>query len=934
MRRFEQADGWDLQVLMRGYDSEPLGYFYDKNTGKVLPNTPSRDHWATAKGIGTYWIENHGLGEKEIWSNEKLQPLGEFTSSHDALLWVKKHFPNILVSCRILFQDAPIEWINHMLVIWNEFAHEWPNITDRIEWILAEHIDTNEPAIPGRSYKDIILNKRFMLPDVECEDQNAKLIADGQRVSGASNPKAQVAYAFAQNILQYALDRGFELSFLPVYDDSDGFGLLAPTFSEFLAKHNDDMRTLSQLAQSSIWAAWGEAFVNALYGVEQTNSAVVALDRFLVAVSEMEWLDVEQAKALSTLPLEEQAKWGRIIQHKREELELESPLSSSIIDAPTENGEFVILGQDDPWVDRACILLLGNVVTTEDWGALLGIPDGSVVRLAVRQNDHTEFDRTRFHYYKGHTPDYEVPGNTETLLSEGQGFDVFGPAWDVELTAVIINRRVFADSVHRVIRINNHGRLELLNDQVRFRPDVSTSTALTMAAKQIQAALRFGIEEVHAFGDGDISTVDTARGYYALPLIGYNAPLEPQDFECMTTGMRAYCEQHGIYDLHHLFLQDRIDGLDPITWWKQYGTGRHMYLPLHGDRENNLALRLHESYARRKGVSNVFLRSELEPPVARQLTVEVEENAFPEMQLPDVRDGLSREWFNGRFDVILDPKWHRNLQVWQQKCFGRVLDPEEWGQLVGAPDRASVNVSFNGAGVLIVTDHPFYDGKQIREVIARPGRIEVYNRHFQLVGTPKDGNPTYYEDVSVQQPPLDFDKHVFGFQLQKAIELGVDAIHVNAAGHANSAYHGYYSWARMGFNAPLTRDDYNLMPDVLRKAMLRAEVFDLNDIMLNEYRYPEFLAWWKQHGCGRRMSIRPHQDSVAIWVQRYFQAKRGFALSYTRSADTEPAFVQPEKSIPRIAQVEEGIALAPEDEVALSRAWEWVSHRLRGSDDR
>lgn len=89
---------------------------------------------------------------------------------------------------------------------------------------------------------------------------------------------------------------------------------------------------------------------------------------------------------------------------------------------------------------------------------------------------------------------------------------------------------------------------------------------------------------------------------------------------------------------------------------------------------------------------------------------------------------------------------------------------------------------------------------------------------------------------------------------QAASASGVSKITVFAAGSKYGAYNGYYTWARLGFNAHLPKDIASKLPPELFGAK------DLHELMATE----DGRKWWFDNGRSLELSFDLQKDSQSI----------------------------------------------------------------------
>ena len=158
------------------------------------------------------------------------------------------------------------------------------------------------------------------------------------------------------------------------------------------------------------------------------------------------------------------------------------------------------------------------------------------------------------------------------------------------------------------------------------------------------------------------------------------------------------------------------------------------------------------------------------------------------------------------------------------RSFG-ITDPSDLANLVGAPDNAQIKVYNDTAnqGIFIDVEHPNYSATRF---IARDTKGNLYiknNTFFMNRGKTGTGLGT----------------QVFSDQVAWAKEKGVAYIETDAG--RSTRMNGYYTWARMGYDAPLD-NVYGEVGSAAKQAFPEAKT--VQDIMAT----PKGREWWKENG--------------------------------------------------------------------------------------
>jgi hypothetical protein len=186
-----------------------------------------------------------------------------------------------------------------------------------------------------------------------------------------------------------------------------------------------------------------------------------------------------------------------------------------------------------------------------------------------------------------------------------------------------------------------------------------------------------------------------------------------------------------------------------------------------------------------------------------------------------------------------------------RQLFGRNIPNEDLAAAVGAPDGSNLNVTvrMNGQELHVEVIHPWI--KEQRRGFRRDdkGNLFIWNHRLE-----KD-----------RGAPPGFGLKVFARQVAGARRLGVKRIELWAAGNArDGAHNGYYTWARFGFDAPLSKRDRLLLPDELVGAKTT------NDLMK-----VGAAEWWKKNGDDRSMVFDLADDSSMMAAFKSYLNEKG-----------------------------------------------------------
>ena len=135
------------------------------------------------------------------------------------------------------------------------------------------------------------------------------------------------------------------------------------------------------------------------------------------------------------------------------------------------------------------------------------------------------------------------------------------------------------------------------------------------------------------------------------------------------------------------------------------------------------------------------------------------------------------------------------------------------------------------------------------------GKLVMHNDYFRV------------ED----QAPDGYGTHSFANQVKTAQRFGVDRIETTAAGNfrdmQSGSWNGYYTWPRLGYDAPLYSGEIASLPSNLRNAR------SVQDLMGNQ----EGRDWWKLNGSTRDMKFDLSPNSKSIKVLNNYLEEKGFS---------------------------------------------------------
>lgn len=181
----------------------------------------------------------------------------------------------------------------------------------------------------------------------------------------------------------------------------------------------------------------------------------------------------------------------------------------------------------------------------------------------------------------------------------------------------------------------------------------------------------------------------------------------------------------------------------------------------------------------------------------------------------------------------LFPKANGNLE----ECYKSLASS------VGAPDDAEILVTYAGPYKKLYTDDTPLEAEGIRIHIKHP----KLDTAIRFLGIDSDGRRMIRNEiveVKKAHQKEGIGLALFSRQVENAIDEGFDYISTHAAGGPGEAMNGYYTWARFGYNEPLSSIDKRNRPIAKKIQKEFPEAKSIRDVMAT----PEGRDWWKENG--------------------------------------------------------------------------------------
>lgn len=206
----------------------------------------------------------------------------------------------------------------------------------------------------------------------------------------------------------------------------------------------------------------------------------------------------------------------------------------------------------------------------------------------------------------------------------------------------------------------------------------------------------------------------------------------------------------------------------------------------------------------------------------------------------DTRDELTMQYFNGRNISVMG-------QAAAAKFPGMELDREVIPLLVGALDGSRIYAKQKAGSLHFEARHALYD---------RPVTWQVS----------KDGILHGIDLYLLPDAPKGLGTRMMATSIFTAQAIGLKEIQIMAAGKPDN---GYYTWPRLGFDAPLTEAD-------LRQ--LERDGFKKVKVVLDVMQTPKGRDWWRAHGTRREMTFPLDALGRSVQTLTQYLKERGIKL--------------------------------------------------------
>ena len=199
--------------------------------------------------------------------------------------------------------------------------------------------------------------------------------------------------------------------------------------------------------------------------------------------------------------------------------------------------------------------------------------------------------------------------------------------------------------------------------------------------------------------------------------------------------------------------------------------------------------------------------------------------------------------------------------------FGHTLSDEEWLGLTGAPAGAKVAVSYNTRRAEITVDayHPDAPGFGFD-----PGS-QFSSMHKRTYARGADGRLVVKNDLLHlnDDAPAGAGTAILARQVRQLSRMNAAEISTSAAGPPDHpGLNGYYTWPRLGYDAPIPGHLADTLPLTLNRARR------VSDLMQTS----EGRSWWKTNGEGLELTFDLAENSRSRQVLEEYMREKGIAI--------------------------------------------------------
>jgi hypothetical protein len=227
---------------------------------------------------------------------------------------------------------------------------------------------------------------------------------------------------------------------------------------------------------------------------------------------------------------------------------------------------------------------------------------------------------------------------------------------------------------------------------------------------------------------------------------------------------------------------------------------------------------------------------------------------------------LSAEMFDSpAVEVAGYQEYKEDIQTACEAIFGRLLEPEEFAELISAPNasRLLIEAQRYGDSMELKLSYKWFEG----------------THDYLLYVDEETGARVIEFDNVVNQPnaPRYLETVLFAHQVQSFRKFGLDEIRLYADGHAGhpGGVIGYYVWARFGFMMSLGGFG----------SQLATAGFEPVDSTLDLFSQDNGANWWYNHGSGRPAIFYLDEESPCSDALQVYLNEIGISTDGKAGAD-------------------------------------------------
>jgi hypothetical protein len=216
---------------------------------------------------------------------------------------------------------------------------------------------------------------------------------------------------------------------------------------------------------------------------------------------------------------------------------------------------------------------------------------------------------------------------------------------------------------------------------------------------------------------------------------------------------------------------------------------------------------------------------------------------------PTERDPLTAQYFNRNYKHSVFDNQRVN-DFMQRHLPGKSI--EDVLPITGAMDGSNITVTIkvvdDDFALALSVDHPLYKERSHRTLKITEDGLVLSNDLLKVIDSASQGIGT----------------RIFASQVYASQQLGVHHIETYAAGQKGSVWNGYYTWPRLGYDAPIPSLKRQRLPKSLQEATR------VSHLMASK----KGQQWWKDNGSSIELEFDLSPNSYnSKYLAEYLKAK-------------------------------------------------------------